>query len=170
VATRKRRRQRIAASALLAVQSQCLCLRPNSVACVDSTYGDGTMRTISIGVVVAFVGLVGGGGCIIDATQIDSTPGRGTVEIDWSIDTGRDPSRCAQSVVDAVGRPVGSYRAACESFATSITLAAGTYAANATLVDGVGQPRTTTIAMDPFTVRRDALLQIPVAFPPSSFF
>jgi hypothetical protein len=136
------------------------------------------MRTISIGVVVAFVGLVGGGGCIIDATQIDSTPGRGTVEIDWSIDTGRDPSRCAQSVVaaieidlvDAVGRPVGSYRAACESFATSITLAAGTYAANATLVDGVGQPRTTTIAMDPFTVRRDALLQIPVAFPPSSFF
>jgi hypothetical protein len=136
------------------------------------------MRMNSIGMVVTLVSLFAGSGCIIDATQTGSAPGQGTVEIDWSIDRGRDPNQCVQSVVAAIeidivddfGRTVGRYGAACESFATSIALSTGNYTANATLVDGAGRPRTTTIAMDPFTVRRDTLLQIPIVFPPSSFF
>lgn len=136
------------------------------------------MRTNSGWLVVVSMMAFGGSGCIIDATQTNPPSGQGSVEIDWAINRGRDPSQCAQSVVDAIaidiydesGRSVGSYGAVCESFATSITLYSGNYTANATLVDGAGRPRTTTVALEPFTVRRGTILQIPIDFSSSSFF
>jgi hypothetical protein len=130
------------------------------------------------GVAWALFGLFGCAACFIDATPINPNPGQGTVEIAWSINRTRDPNMCAQSVVDAIavdifddiGRPVGTYRAACVSSATSITLYTGSYTANATLVDGVGTARTTSLAMESFTVFRDTRLQIPIDFPSTSFF
>lgn len=121
-------------------------------------------------------------GCTV-TTSADPVPGQpvdtqGSVEIDWTINRRADPSACNQSVAssiiidvfDATGRAIDSYDAPCGAFATSIPLYAGTYTANATLVDGAGQSRTTTVSIAPFSVRGGTVIQVPIDFPASSFF
>ena len=119
-------------------------------------------------------------GCTVQTSSAPPPP-RGTVEgtliLDWSINGSKDPSVCSQSgaaaidikVYDAAGGFVGEYQQACTTFATSIQLAAGSYTADAVLIDGAGHSRTTTINVNPFTLHGDDQLNIPVDFPPGSF-
>ena len=102
----------------------------------------------------------------------------GTLEIDWTIRGRTDPDLCIQTgaatlgvdVYQAHGGFVGSYDAPCRNFATSITLDAGTYSANATLLDPAGRARSTTVSIAPFRVWTDSTLAIPIDFPLSSFY
>jgi hypothetical protein len=102
----------------------------------------------------------------------------GTVIIDWTIRSGTDPGDCALAgaaalqihivtidVVDA-----GTYEQDCGAFSTSIALAPGTYQASALLVDFAGGARTTSVAIQPFTVFGADVLTIPIDFPADSFF
>ncbi len=100
---------------------------------------------------------------------------QGTLRVDWTIDGVADPSRCTQSLAAAIeisvdGPVPGTFQQTCETFATSITLEPGTYSGVAELVDGARQPRTTAVQIEPFTIRANEELRIPVDFPSSSFF
>jgi hypothetical protein len=102
----------------------------------------------------------------------------GSLVVDWSIDGLKDPNACFQSgaaaieiqILDSFGGSPGTFQQACEAFATSIALPPGSYAANALLLDASGAPRTTTIAINPFTLESNTELDIPIDFPASSFF
>src|SRR5690349_8889861 len=84
----------------------------------------------------------------------------GTLTLDWTIDGATDPNRCNASVattlevhvVNSAGFDAGTFQQACEAFATSITLDVGSYTATALLLDAAGQPRTTAVPINPFTI------------------
>jgi hypothetical protein len=115
-------------------------------------------------------------GCTVETTA-PPAPVNGEVVIDWQIDEGTDPATCQQASVDAIqvtvdtqgGQSAGTYSQSCTAFSTSIALAPGAYAATAVLVDGAGGVRTTSIPIDPFTLRGNDHLHIPIDFPASSF-
>ena len=102
----------------------------------------------------------------------------GTLTVDWTINGTKDPNQCSQgaaaaiqiTVTDPNANPVGTFEQSCTAFATSITLDAGQYAAQAHLIDAVGMPRTTTIDINPFTIRGNDELTTPIDFSASSFF
>ena len=102
----------------------------------------------------------------------------GTLTVDWSINGTKDPNQCNQgaaaaiqiTVTDLNSNPVGTFEQSCTAFATSITLEAGQYAAQARLIDAVGTPRTTTIDINPFTILGNDELTTPIDFSASSFF
>jgi hypothetical protein len=133
----------------------------------------------------ATIGLLTLAACTADVT---TTPNQGpppvgpapdgTLVLDWTIDGNTDPNSCFESsssaiaidVMDTGGAPAGSFEQSCTTFSTSITLAPGDYTANATLIDANGNPRTTTVPINPFTIRGADQLNIPIDFPASSFF
>jgi len=101
----------------------------------------------------------------------------GTLALDWTINGVTDPNQCSQSVsvslVVDVFDSAGVYadqEAPCDAFATDIALAPSAYTAKAKLVDGAGNPRTTTIDLNPFTIVEGTTLRVPVEFPASSFY
>jgi len=101
----------------------------------------------------------------------------GTLALDWTINGVADPSQCNQdvsvSLVADVFDSAGLYahqEAPCEAFATDISLPPTTYTAKAKLIDGAGNPRTTTIDVNPFTIVEGTTLSVPVEFPASSFY
>ena len=102
----------------------------------------------------------------------------GTLTVDWSINGTKDPNQCNQgaaaaiqiTVTDPGSNPIGTFEQSCTAFATSITLDAGQYLAQARLIDAVGTPRTTTIDINPFTIRGNDDLTTPIDFSASSFF
>lgn len=102
----------------------------------------------------------------------------GNLVLDWSINGAKDPNLCYQSnaraisveVFNSFGQSAGTFSQDCGAFATTITLAADNYTANAFLQDANGQPRTTAVPINPFTIRGNDELSIPIDFPPSSFF
>jgi hypothetical protein len=72
-------------------------------------------------------------------------------------------------VFDSAG--VYAHREApCDAFVTEISLPPTAYTAKAKLVDGAGNPRTTTIDVNPFTIVEGTTLRVPVEFPASSFY
>jgi len=101
----------------------------------------------------------------------------GTLTVDWSINGTKDPNQCSQgaaaaiqiTVTDTNQQPVGTFEQSCSAFATSITLNAGQYAAQARLIDAVGTPRTTTVDINPFTILGNDELTTPIDFSASSF-
>ena len=117
-------------------------------------------------------------GCVVGTTTDPpvAVVGDGTLVIDWTINGSTDPNQCSQAsatrleiIVDPdVGKAI-TLSQDCEAFATSITLAPGTYAASAVLVDASGTARTTQIDIDPFTLRGDDELHTPIDFPAASF-
>jgi hypothetical protein len=101
----------------------------------------------------------------------------GTLALDWTLNGVADPNQCSQAVsaslVVDVFDGAGAYahrEAPCDAFVTDISLPPTAYTAKAKLVDGAGNPRTTTIDVNPFTIVEGATLRIPVEFPASSFF
>jgi hypothetical protein len=118
-------------------------------------------------------------GCVVDTSPapVVVVP-FGTAQIDWTINGTNDPNQCAQSaatslsttVFDSSGAFVGEFRQACEAFIIGITLAPGTYSAQASLLDAAGNARTTEVPIAPFTIFGNDVLRIPIDFPASSFF
>lgn len=102
----------------------------------------------------------------------------GTLTVDWTINGTKDPDQCSQGAAAAIQitvtdpnlNPVGTFEQSCTAFATSITLNAGQYAAQARLIDAVGTPRTTTIDINPFTILGNDDFTTPIDFSASSFF
>ena len=104
--------------------------------------------------------------------------GTGTLTVDWTINGTKDPNQCAQGAAAAIQitvtdpnlNPIGTFEQSCDAFATSITLNAGQYAAQARLIDAVGTPRTTTVNINPFTIFGNDDFTTPIDFSASSFF
>jgi hypothetical protein len=105
--------------------------------------------------------------------------GTGVVVIDWTINGTKDPNACvalgANNIRVTILTPdglggLGDFTQLCEAFATSITLSAGDYAADAFLEDATAAPRTTVVQIAPFTIFGDDQITIPIDFPQSSFF
>lgn len=115
--------------------------------------------------------------CVVETrtTPIDIT---GDVIVDWTISGAKAPSLCTQSsartlVIDVFnnsGTTVGSYEQRCEAFATTITLNDGLYSATATLLDGGGVARTTTVSLGQLDIIAGTSITVPIDFPSSSFF
>jgi hypothetical protein len=105
-------------------------------------------------------------------------PASSTLIVDWTINGTNDPNQCFQSSAAAIqvsvtasgGVPAGTFQQSCTAFATSITLSAGSYIADAVLLDPSGTPRTTSVPINPFTLNGGDTLSIPIDFPASSFF
>jgi hypothetical protein len=96
----------------------------------------------------------------------------------WTVDQSVDPNLCALGHVAAIdisvsttgGDLIGEFQAPCLAFATTIsTLSPGVYVAEAVLVDSIGKPRTTVIAIHPFALLERSELVIDVDFPADSF-
>jgi hypothetical protein len=120
-------------------------------------------------------------GCFISSDDDDDDgvliSTQGTLTVDWTVNATKDPSACRAVLADRIevtilaeSRTVvlATYSQSCEAFATSITLAAGSYAADALLVDVAGNPRTTAVQLAPFQILGND--RLPIDFPASSFF
>lgn len=102
----------------------------------------------------------------------------GTLVVDWSISSRKDPGDCTLSAADSIQIHIttldaidaGIFSQVCGAFATSIALVPGTYQASALLVDVAGQPRTTSVPIQPFTIVGGDQINIPIDFPADSFF
>ena len=107
-----------------------------------------------------------------------NAPLQSTLTVDWTIDGATDPASCTQSGSDVIeisvedpnGNEVGAFQQSCSTFATSITLQAGSYSAYAVLLDTGNNPRTTHVQIAPVTLHGNDELHIPVDFPANSFF
>jgi hypothetical protein len=125
-------------------------------------------------VLLAFSALAGG--CTV-STGAPPPVAAGWVVIDWTINGGKAPDACAQSNVADIeitvaytsGASAGTFQQTCSAFATTITLNPGDYRATATLLDPRGKPRSTDLAINPFTIHGADQLTIPIDFPSSSF-
>lgn len=125
---------------------------------------------------VACVSLLGAdvlGGC-----TGNSTVPTGQLTVRWSIRSTADPNQCFEDGSQTLrvdvyfldGGLAGEFAAACASLATTIFLNPGRYSAGATLLDGNGNPRTTTVAIPPFPILDGSVLVTDIDFPASSFF
>jgi hypothetical protein len=121
--------------------------------------------------------------CTVETTSPGPSPGpapvtQGQAVVDWTIDGVKDPNKCAQSsvanieitVTDSAGASRGTFQQACSAFSTSIALDPGRYTATATLLDSGGAARTTSVAINPFSILGNDQLNLPIDFPASSFF
>ncbi len=116
----------------------------------------------------------GGSGGPPPVTVVDS----GSLVVDWTIDGTKDPQQCDQSgsatldvlVTASDGSAAGEYQQSCRAFATSIDLAAGSYSADALLLDGADQARTTSVHIARFEILGNDQLTVPVDFSASSFY
>jgi len=115
-------------------------------------------------------------GCTVTTSPDTVVVPAGRLIVDWTIEGSTDPTLCAISgvdnfditVSDSAGEQVGGWKAACSSFATTISvLTPGSYDADAVLMTG-NVPRTTTVHINPFTITSSDLA-IPVDFPADSF-
>jgi hypothetical protein len=124
-------------------------------------------------------------GCFVDAgtgsgrPHYDDRPyyDEGTLIIDWSIAGIVSPYECRRSAADSIaiiiettdGRLVDEFADDCEAFATSFTLPTGNYVATVLLLDAGGYDRTTAISA-PVRISGGYETELPVDFPPSSFY
>jgi hypothetical protein len=143
-----------------------------------------TSRWLTAGLAIALP-LLGASvsGCTVTAEPapaavIVPTQPSSTLVVDWTIELRTNPADCSLSgaatiqiqVITTSGLDAGTYEQACSAFSTSITLAPGSYSASALLVDAVGQARTTSVIIQPFTLLGNDVLHTPVDFPAASFF
>jgi hypothetical protein len=153
-------------------------------------YRDVLVRTGRLGAASLIVGVLSSG-CFFEQPRprrtvevepeptLPSTtpaPAPSKLIVRWSIDGKRDPNECVKSTASDIevsvfdgGREIGAWRQRCDSFAVSINLNSGNYSASAVLLDAYKRPRTTSVTIDPFTLRGNDTLEVPVNFPASSF-
>lgn len=109
------------------------------------------------------------------AVVVENDPaGSSTVVVEWTIAGLKDPNECikaqAGSIEISIDNAEGpAYYQSCTEFATSVALDPGTYSATAVLLDANGIPRTTALAIAPFTLQGNDSLTIPIDFPSDSF-
>lgn len=121
----------------------------------------------------------GGSGSTTETTTVVApTEPDATLTVRWSLAGSLDPNSCPQSsaylidisIMDPVtGDELEAFQAACETFATSITLAPGTYDARARLLDPARDARTTDVRIPTFTLNSNEELVQDVDFPADSF-
>lgn len=112
------------------------------------------------------------------AATIVPTEPNGTLVVDWTIELRKDPTDCRLAAADAIqihvffqgGADAGTYQQDCGVFATSIVLQPGSYSASAELITNAGQVRSTSVAIQPFSILGGDTLHIPIDFPADSFF
>jgi hypothetical protein len=127
---------------------------------------------------------IGATGCTATVTPNDPTPApvvvtntTGSLTVDWTINGTKDPNQCSQGaasaieirVTDSTGASAGVFQQSCTAFATSVTLGAGSYTAEARLLDANGAARTTAVLINAFTLRGDDDLDTPIDFGADSF-
>lgn len=124
-------------------------------------------------------------GCFVDAGTGSSRPyyddapyyGEGTLVVDWSIAGVVSPYECRRSAAYSIaviietegGRLVDEFTDDCEAFVTSVSLPTGNYVATLLLLDAGGYDRTTAITA-PVRITGGYETELPVDFPPSSFY
>jgi hypothetical protein len=89
-----------------------------------------------------------------------TTSTSGALTVNWTINGAADPNQCQSAAADAIQitisrsatERVGSFEQSCNAFATSITLDAGIYVAEAILIDAAGAPRTQRVLIDRITI------------------
>ncbi|HVH46514.1 MAG TPA: hypothetical protein VM925_29430 [Labilithrix sp.] len=131
------------------------------------------IRTIAFGLgslVVAF----GAGGCMGDDKIESVIPGvaTGKLEQSWTIEGTKDVTKCEQYkaglmrtvVLDSKGAVHATELAPCKEFRKTLDLKTDTYSANATFVDGAGNPVSKTLPIAPFTILEDKTVQVSVDF------
>jgi hypothetical protein len=99
------------------------------------------------------------------------------LSVSWSIDGSTDPAECRYEDVSEIsilvetrsGVTIGEYLADCRDFYTSIELDPGRYTANAVLLDGRGNERSTVVDLESFSLASGDELAIDVDFPADSF-
>ena len=105
-------------------------------------------------------------------------PVPGSLTVRWTVESRTDPNLCVlgnASVLDVIltttaGQFAGEFQASCSAFATTISsLAPGGYYGSAQLLDGGGRPRTTSIAINAFSILENSNLVIDLDFPADSF-
>jgi hypothetical protein len=105
-------------------------------------------------------------------------PAPGSLTLQWTVEGRTDPNLCVlgnASTFDVIlttsaGQFVGEFQAACGAFATSVSsLAPGGYYGSAELLDASGRPRTTSIAINAFTIVENSDLVVDLDFPADSF-
>jgi hypothetical protein len=109
---------------------------------------------------------------------IIGTEPTGQLVVDWSIELRKDPADCQLSGATSIsihlftlsGLDAGTFVQACTVFATSIVLNPGQYQGSAMLIDLAGNPRTTSVVINPFTIIGNDVFTVPIDFPASSFF
>jgi hypothetical protein len=119
----------------------------------------------------------GDGGTTGVVTPVPVAAADGSVVVDFTVDGVKDPAECQQGGATTIditvqtmdGAPAGEFQADCGAFSTSIDLPPDRYTATAELVDAGGNPRTTAIDIQPFTIHDSEVLTIPIEFPASSF-
>ena len=143
----------------------------------------GLRRVRDAGVRAGVVGAVfaASGGCIVETNETITPPvvvQPARLIVRWTVNESADPNLCALGRVAAIdiavsttsGHVSGEFQAPCTAFATTIsTLHPGEYVADAVLVDAAGRPRTTVIAIHPFSLIERWDLVIDVDFPAHSF-
>jgi len=119
-------------------------------------------------------------GCLVETN--DPSPvivhDSGSLVVDWTIDDSKSPNTCDLSgattldvtVTASDGTAAGEYQQACTAFATTISLAPGSYRAEAILLDSADRERTTPVQIRPFEILGNDQLTIPIEFPASSFY
>ena len=121
--------------------------------------------------------LVAGCGSSTETIAVAPSTADGTLALSWTINGTNDPNQCVQGaadsmrleVFDAAGGFVGEFAAACEAFATRVSLAPGSYTGRAHLADVQGVPRTTDVDIVPWNIVGATVLDVPIDFPASSF-
>jgi hypothetical protein len=105
-------------------------------------------------------------------------PVPGSLTLRWSVDEVTDPNVCLMgnaATFDVIlrttaGQFVGEFQASCTSFGTTISsLVPGDYTGSAMLLDSSGQPRTTSVYIQTFTIFDNSNLVVDLDFPANSF-
>jgi len=113
-------------------------------------------------------------GCSVSSS---SSPAEGTVTVDFDVDEGQDPADCDANgavsldldVTDSHG-VVRTFTVPCDRFTITVALAPGFYTADATLVDGSDNARTSTAPIDTFQIISNTDVNVAlVDFQQSSF-
>jgi hypothetical protein len=120
------------------------------------------------------------GGCAVNSTPpILLAPVTGQAIVDWTIREAKDPVDCQTSgaatlqvsLADFSGAAPMVYEQDCAAFATTISrLVPDTYTGTVELLDGSGNPLTTSVKLLPFSVTSGTTTTVAVDFPASSFF
>ena len=101
----------------------------------------------------------------------------GVLRVEWSIAGVFDPYECQFSATYGAaiiietpsGGFVDEYTEDCEAFEANVTLRPGTYVATVVLLDEDGYERTTAVSV-PVTIYSGYQTDLPVDFPPDSFY
>lgn len=129
----------------------------------------------------AFTVIAAGAGCTatVDATPTTHVSERtGSLTLRWSVDGTFAASECDAFAVanarvdiyDANGSPISTTFSDCRNFSATFDLAPGRYSARIQMTDSGNQPRSTSLAISPFTIVSSTNLSIDSDFPRESFY